>query len=92
MGTKANPGKFDCYAKAAPDEPIFVLRANDPIAREAVIHWAFTYKLRKEIENSKGNGPLPLNSAQQEKYDEALRCADAMEVWKHNHDIAEKEY
>ena len=32
MGTKANPGQFDCYAAAADDEPLFVLRANDPLA------------------------------------------------------------
>ena len=25
MGTKNNPGKFDCYANAKPDEPLFVL-------------------------------------------------------------------
>src|SRR5436190_23199118 len=40
MGTKNNPGKFDCYAKADPDEPIFVLRANDPLAPFLVDAWA----------------------------------------------------
>lgn len=40
MGTKANPGKYDCYAKAAKDEPIFVLRANDPLAPRIVRMWA----------------------------------------------------
>ena len=28
MGTKNNPGKYDCYEKAGPDEPIFTLRAK----------------------------------------------------------------
>lgn len=30
MGTKNNPGRFDCYANALPDEPIFTLLARDP--------------------------------------------------------------
>lgn len=29
MGTKNNPGAFDCYANAEPDEPMFVLLARD---------------------------------------------------------------
>lgn len=29
MGTKNNPGKYDCYAKLEPDEPHFVLRGKD---------------------------------------------------------------
>lgn len=29
MGTKNNPGTFDCYANAAPDEPMFVLLGRD---------------------------------------------------------------
>ena len=39
MGTKNNPGKFDCYAKADPDEPIFVLRGNDPTAAQTIQLW-----------------------------------------------------
>ena len=41
MGTKNNPGRFDCHAKADPDEPIFTLRANDPLAPHVVRLWAF---------------------------------------------------
>lgn len=40
MGTKANPGEFDCYANAAPDEPMFVLLARDPIAPFLVSIWS----------------------------------------------------
>lgn len=36
MGTKNNPGKFDCYDAALPDEPMFVLLARDPVVREWV--------------------------------------------------------
>ena len=86
MATKNNPGEFDCYGSAAPDEPIFTLRANDPYAPDTVRHWAETYKLNKGIDNARasgrGMGPEPLTSDQQRKYDEALACAEAMEEWK----------
>jgi hypothetical protein len=42
MGTKQNPAPFDCYAKALPDEPIFILLARDSAADGAVLHWADT--------------------------------------------------
>ncbi len=40
MGTKNNPGEFDCYANAAPDEPMFILLGRDPHAHAAVRKWA----------------------------------------------------
>jgi hypothetical protein len=40
MSTKDRPGKFDCYAKLAPDEPFFVLRAQDAEAADLVEAWA----------------------------------------------------
>lgn len=40
MGTKLKPGKFDCYENAAPDEPMFVLLARDPLAPLLVRLWA----------------------------------------------------
>jgi hypothetical protein len=40
MGTKNNPGEFDCYANAEPDEPMFVLLARDPLAPTLVRMWA----------------------------------------------------
>lgn len=40
MGTKLNPGKFDCYAAALPDEPMFVLLARDPQFFNLVCTWA----------------------------------------------------
>ncbi len=39
MGTKTQPGPIDCYS-AAPDEPVFIIRANDENAPDAVRHWA----------------------------------------------------
>lgn len=40
MGTKLNPGKFDCYANAEPGEPMFVLLARDVAAPAVVEAWA----------------------------------------------------
>ena len=31
MGTKNNPGDYDCHAAAKPDEPVFTLRAHDEL-------------------------------------------------------------
>lgn len=40
MGTKNNPGNFDCYKNALPDEPIFILLARDPDFRRLIHKWA----------------------------------------------------
>lgn len=40
MGTKNNPGNFDCYANALPDEPMFVLLGRDPLAPGLTQIWA----------------------------------------------------
>lgn len=40
MGTKNDPGKFDCYANAEPDEPMFVLLARDISAKYLTAAWA----------------------------------------------------
>lgn len=40
MGTKNNPGKFDCYDVAEPDEPMFILLGRDPISPVLVEDWA----------------------------------------------------
>ena len=40
MGSKIQPGKFDCYANALPDEPMFVLLARDPDFFRLVRKWA----------------------------------------------------
>lgn len=66
MGTKQNPGNFDCYGKAADDEPIFTLRAKDPSAPNVIRWWV----------------ALNATLQSKEKIEEALRCADAMEEWK----------
>ncbi len=46
MGTKNNPGAFDCYHAAADDEPMFILLGRDPTAPLLVALWM---KLRIEL-------------------------------------------
>ena len=67
MGSKLQPGKFDCYANAEPDEQMFVLLARDPLAPILVRLWA---DLR---EHAAGN-PSKVN--------EARLCATLMEQWR----------
>ena len=54
MGTKSNPGNFDCYANAEADEPLFVLLGRDPSAAFAVRQWI---KHRIAIGKSHANSP-----------------------------------
>lgn len=70
MGTKNNPGKFDAYAKAEPDEPTFTLIARDPMAPALIRLWAA--QRWQEHEDP-------------EKVAEARECADAMEAWRKEH-------
>lgn len=65
MGTKRNPGKFDCLDKLADDEPFFVLRAKDKFAPRLIRLWA----------------ALAIESIPAEKSDEAHQCARDMEAW-----------
>jgi hypothetical protein len=67
MGSRNNPGKFDCYSRAEPDEPMFVLLARDQNAPPLVRQWA-------EMRRQQGEDVR--------KVAEALVCADAMEAWR----------
>jgi hypothetical protein len=77
MGTKNNPGKFDCYHNLEPDEPHFVLMARDPAAAAIVRQWAATRRLLID------HGIKP--KADLEKIAEALDCAQQMEDWRSNY-------
>ena len=63
MGYKATD---TCLAKAAPDEPIFVLRAQDALAPMVVRYWA-------TLARERGVGTA--------KLDEAEALAQLMEQW-----------
>lgn len=67
MGSKAKPGKFDCYANAKVDEEYFVLLARDKHAPALVRAWA-------DIREKDGEDPA--------KVAEARECADKMEAWR----------
>lgn len=83
MGTKNNPGKFDCYAALDPDEPHFVLKATDPLAPYMVRLWAafrrwdFLTALNIFIEAARCTSEMKDG----EKEAEAEHCADAMRDW-----------
>ena len=68
----ANPNS--CLNKAADDEPLFVFRANDPLAPELVRFWAEQYFDSKKDHN------FNVTAQQREKYREAKRLADAMQL------------
>lgn len=74
MGSKANPGQFDCYASALPDEPMFILLARDPMAPMIVQNWV---NARKHLI---ATGEKPLEDM--DLVDEALTCAAEMRGWR----------
>lgn len=96
MGTKENPSQFDCYDKAAPDEPMFILLARDPIAPYLVTLWAnvnagdifsayetLQEMIRTHVSFVVHNDGTKTNN--NKKMEEALECADAMIDWKEDH-------
>lgn len=48
MGTKANPGAFDCHGKAEPDEPVFTLLGRDRHGPTLVWLWSVLRELDGE--------------------------------------------
>jgi hypothetical protein len=66
VATKNNPGRYDCYAHAAPDEPLFVLLARDKHAGVLVYLWSVLRELDQE---------------DKEKVQEARDCCNAMFRW-----------
>ena len=89
MGTKDNPGRYDCHGKAAADEPLFTLLARDPLAPHLVRLWSFLARgheamVRGEVEDalhtaSNGGRQPP------EKIFEAFHCGEEMKAWRAAH-------
>lgn len=74
MGSKNNPGEFDCFANAEPDEPMFILLARDIAAPATVEKW---------IEYREGLitiGEKP--ETDRAMIAEARQCVDAMVAWR----------
>lgn len=78
MGTKNNPGKYDCYANLHPDEPYFVLMGRDGLAGDLVRQWA------AEREAEIINGDREETTEEAEQISEALAVAEAMDAWMHH--------
>jgi hypothetical protein len=70
MATKNNPGKYDAYNKAEPDEPIFTLRGCDIQAEHLVRTWAAGRERLIEMRWKP--------ETDREAVEEARACADAM--------------
>ena len=79
MGTKNNPGEYDCYAKLADDEPYFLLRAKDIAAHETVRKWV---EMRRQFRMFQSPFGVP-TPKQEAKLQEAMKVAEAMNQWFH---------
>lgn len=74
MGSKNEPGKYDCYANAESDEPMFILLARDVAAPETVEAWANARVCLIQA------GDKPQSDIAIVK--EARECADKMRAWR----------
>lgn len=78
MGTKNAPGEYDCHGKAFDDEPIFTLRAKDPVAATVVRIWA---ELRA-MHFADGVLAGAEKYREEDRQREARGCALAMNQWR----------
>lgn len=82
MSTKDAPGPFDGMARALPGEPVFTLRAHDPLAPALVLEWVD--RRRKAIREAHGREEI--TDAKREL--ELIQCKEAeelawsMEAWR----------
>lgn len=67
MTTKEKPSKFDCYANAKPDEPMFILLGRDPCAGLLVRFWCM---LR-----------IAMDLGNEDQINEAFECATELDQW-----------
>jgi hypothetical protein len=92
MATKNNPGKFDYYERAGPDEQMFVLLDRDPIAPFLVSIWASVRMGDAEAARVKFETLLTRVAVRYcaepdvEKASEALDCA--LEMFRAQHERA----
>ena len=88
VGSKANPSKFDCYDDLAPDEPYFVIRADDPLSDSLIELHAYIgagqagaahNKLAEIMALTAQRPPRPSDSP---KYRETFAISQSMEAWR----------
>ena len=91
VGSKANPSKYDPYAKLADDEPYFIIRANDLLSSALIELHAYIgagqsgaahNKLAEIMALTSAKPPRPSDSP---KYRETFAISSAMETWRNNH-------
>lgn len=82
MGTKNNPGEFDCYAKLGDDEPFFVLRANDPLAPNIVMEWVRARIHETNMSPLDSSVDIEIMEREKEKLKEAIDCSRSMTIWR----------
>lgn len=80
MGTKNNPGHYDCYAKLAEDEPYFVLRGKDPFGWLLVNLWCSIRTMMM-----RANASPKEKENYQTKLREAKACAASMKSFAERH-------
>jgi len=72
MGTKRKPDKYDVdLSKIDPEEPVFILRAQDNLAAELVELWSLRAKAQ---------------GTDHDKVRAAFECAEEMRRWKYRKD------
>lgn len=74
MGTRLNPGRFDCYSAALADEEQFVLNARDPAFSPTIRFWI----TQREAMIGRGEKPVSDN----EMLTEAGLCATRGVAWR----------
>src|SRR5208282_304855 len=74
-----------CLTKAADDEPVFVLRANDELAAPIIRLWAERYYHLKM--NEQYTLPQERITHIFTKYEEALALARMMDEWRNANDL-----
>jgi hypothetical protein len=68
-----------CLTRAANDEPVFVLRANDDLAVEVVTYWCHRYR------ECHGMDHMPDKFRM--KHDSAFKVAEAMKQWRRSREM-----
>jgi hypothetical protein len=89
VGTKNNPGEFDCFSYAEADEPMFTLLARDPTADCFVDAWVAircgdvdgAKRLMDEAAKELAKAGKPVKERTDRKMVEAHQCARAMRTW-----------
>lgn len=89
MGTKKEPGAYDCYAKLEEDEPYFLLRGKDPVGPYLVKIWAASRQGKLNViedlvrDMARDQDVVSrVSSDDHEKLQEARQCAANMESWR----------